>query len=432
MNYNGIFENVIKLHDINFNSNSGIIHHKYYKELKDNYFASNEEVYTFPKPDEKSGFFKNDTVCGCCCLCDDEDVNPDAEKLKEEKKETKYSKFKLHYVSHGSHSVDFLCASGKSIVDVMKKIEQEKWITTPILFLMENPSVDYDDIYKKDDESKKAPSKTWYWIHNKETAIDEMAEKCTDYYRQGKYGEMVYALICEHKLANAYLTNVVKCGMNGYIEDKKGNEKESYLGTWWYTNSSKQKCIENHLAREIKALVGTDNELIVFAFGNNAYNLANDFLANTEDSEIIKIANKRIVMLPHPSSRLNNTFRRVLLGMYFKQALTDQDIGKIESLPALDDMVDSLKKKLKDRLDNIEFNDSKVSKDKSVIRFSLDYSLFTKQKIVKYIWLNNYEGMEIGYSFEDRGFWQNDLTDEKIADAFTKSMEEILSVIGWS
>lgn len=59
-----------------------------------------------------------------------------------------------------------------------------------------------------------------------------------DYLKQGWYGDMVYALLNYYKLSNAYLTNIIKCGMNnkGSFE----NEEEAYkMKSIWELNCTK-------------------------------------------------------------------------------------------------------------------------------------------------------------------------------------------------
>lgn len=318
--YNDIFGIVKDLHDFTF---------KKVIRLEDNGDADfsildDKNVYRFDDDDpKKNGRFIN--VTGCCNDCKDCNT-PDQEKLKKEKKDVEYQDFKLSYVSHGSHSIDFLRAGGLNDEEIKKEFEQNDWNTTPVLFLMENPSKNYG-IYEERDG--KYPTTTWYWVHRKLESLSEMQAAGDKYLKQGYYGDMVYSLICKNKLANAYLTNVVKCGMNKiWMED--GKSKDAYLGTWWYQDQCKKNCAINVLSEEIKRLVCGQKKLIVFTFGNNAYYLAKDLLQNLD---LFRAFDKRLILLPHPSNRLNGTFRTALLGDYVTNALkTDSMIGSLKSI----------------------------------------------------------------------------------------------------
>ena len=129
-----------------------------------------------------------------------------------------------------------------------------------------------------------------------------------DYLVQGIYGQMVYALICEYRLSNAYMTNAIKCGLNG--EYKNGNE--GYLGTSWYDRQCISNCVENILAKEIESLTNGYETLKIFAFGSNAYRIVERYLRDTLNNDNSRLSNLRIqlVQLPHPSSRIKNLYRR--------------------------------------------------------------------------------------------------------------------------
>lgn len=113
---------------------------------------------------------------------------------------------------------------------------------------------------------------------------------------------MVYSLIDLFKLGNAYVTNVVKCGMN----DGKGN---GYLDTRYYNPECIKSCLETVLLEEVTALTKNqgENPLIIFAFGTRTYKLINEAMDLPSFSGIKK--NTRLIEMPHPACFLNNDFR---------------------------------------------------------------------------------------------------------------------------
>lgn len=325
MDYNKVFENVKELHKFNFTE---VIKHKGYSEKDEPYSILNAS----DRPEEGNYSFD---ILDCCHECEyyksDNEINkPDENKLKKEKKTEEYKDYKLCYVSHGSHSIDFLRASGLNDNKITEEFENNNWNDTPVLFLMENPSKDDENnpFYKKVGvENSKYPTNTWYWIHNKKRPIIDMQSDFESYLKQGYYGEMVYALVCKYKLANAYLTNVIKCGMNKRTTKKDGSFEDGYIGTWWYHDDCKRTCINSILNQEIVKLTKGYDKLVVFAFGNNAYWLANDYF-RTHDLDVTV----RLFKLPHPAGRLSNDYRRYVLKGIISDALDDnkQELGLIK------------------------------------------------------------------------------------------------------
>lgn len=294
MNYDKVFKNVQNLHRINFNQ---IIKVNNY----DDNFSLTEDYYNFNKyvgnGEYQNGSFKYG-ITGCCTKCDSNAILDKNEKWNKKDKidyDNYYKDYRLKYVSHGSHTLDFLNAANLDKIDIQDLFKNESWIDIPVLFLMENPSIDYE-IYNEC-ENGKSPTNTWYWIHRKLQKPSNV--NLDEYLKQGKYGEMVYSLICKYKLANAYLTNVIKCGLNGYK-----NGKDDYLGTVWYKDECKSKCLNEIFSKEITILTEGYDQLKIFAFGSNTYWLTKNFLQNKNFG--VKI---QLVQLPHPSSRLKNLYR---------------------------------------------------------------------------------------------------------------------------
>lgn len=235
-------------------------------------------------------------------------------------------------VSHGSHSLDFLESYGWDSNRIRKEISG--WNDTPILFLMENPSLDYG-IYtylaSDTEHTGKRPSKVWYWIHRSNKDILETFDDDT-YLRDGKYGEMISALIKQNKLANAYLTDILKCGMSDAEYSSSAKNKvieKGYLGTNEYSTESKKNCISLFLSKEIKALMGEDKRLIIFTFGGNTYWMMKEYLIVSSS----EYADKKIqlIQLPHPASRIKNFFRSFLLKGMVKEAIEKENFGSYDT-----------------------------------------------------------------------------------------------------
>ncbi|MBP0990183.1 MAG: hypothetical protein J5874_03280 [Oscillospiraceae bacterium] len=292
-----IFSNVKALHRLNFTEIIKI-------QDFDNDFALNEEYYDFDNyispGTNKNGRFKS-VVESCCDICRKGVLEKEDSWTRSDKDayDRYYKDFKLKYVSHGSHSVDFLNAAGVNIVE-----ECADWNDVPVLFLLENPSLNYE-IYQECPNGK-YPTNTWYWIHRRLEKPSNV--HLDDYLVQGFYGRMVYALICEYCLLNAYMTNVVKCGLSGEYKDGK----ESYLGTSWYDRTCIKSCFENVLLKEIKCLTKGFDRLKIVAFGSNAYKLIENCLTEraSDRSSIINEIKVQLVQLPHPSSRIKTLYRR--------------------------------------------------------------------------------------------------------------------------
>lgn len=297
--FNEISEIVKKLHEINFNENNGII--KYRDKVP---------------PIDAAPKLKKGNIIGCCRLCESSG-NDNFEIDKKDKPNLINENFKLNNVSHGTHTVDFLSAI--SDVNIKEKIEEWK-NDTPVLFVLENPSLDYEIYdYIGDDYNGKRPAKEWYWIHARDDWKVTFDDCCKDEnLGQSKYGEMIMSLICQYELANAYVTNIVKCGLSDakYCKEEKNNVKENEaLNLIHYTNKCKRMCVENIFLKEIQALRNKkDKPVIIFAFGERPYSLLNDFLSYSETARN-ELAGMKYVLrqLPHPASRMKNSYRKHVL-----------------------------------------------------------------------------------------------------------------------
>ena len=259
-------------------------------------------------------------MISCCHRCEENNCNTVIVDGNSNSKEYKYQSYKLENVSHGSHTIDFLNASGLTENDIIQKFKTG-WDDTPVLFLMENPSVNYHNMYHICND--KYPTNAWYWIYGKKELLDN--NDLDDYLKQGWYGDMVYALLNYYKLSNAYLTNIIKCGMNNkgsFENEEEAYKNEKYLGTKLYKEQCKKTCMTNILANEIKCLTNNSNKLKVIAFGKNSYSLAKEFFQYNDDETVSKL-NIQLVQLPHPSSRLSNIYRKYIVKGIMKDLLSD-------------------------------------------------------------------------------------------------------------
>lgn len=135
---------------------------------------------------------------------------------------------------------------------------------------------------------------------------------------------MVYSAIRTFKIANAYVTNMVKCG--------KCNDKKGYLTTDEYDASDINNCIEKILVKEIDAVRGEDPEqsVILFAFGDRVYDKLKDKKNCFGKCNIYK--------LPHPASRLQNSYRKyVLFGQIYSALLENNFYEKNADMPNITD-----------------------------------------------------------------------------------------------
>jgi hypothetical protein len=135
---------------------------------------------------------------------------------------TESEDFRLRNISHGAHSSDFFLA-------LKEKMDISLWHQEPVVFVYESPSLDYG-IYREVPFQgfHKHPSKDWYWIHE-----DQDPARYPSRFSGGQYGGFVLSAILTFKLANVYMTNLVKCGL--------GNAEGRFKGLGSY----KEECVKN-------------------------------------------------------------------------------------------------------------------------------------------------------------------------------------------
>ncbi len=171
------------------------------------------DITTYTYDEYKKHGYEHTPINGYCTSCEEKECNISKDD----------DSYKLTNISHGAHSSDFFRA-----LKVMPNTST--WHHDPILFVYETPSLDYG-IYKDVTHKgyKKRPSKDWYWIYK-----DQEDVAYSECFRGGEYGRFILSAIQTFKLANVYMTNLVKCGLN--------NEKGKFKGLSSYrdeTNNNK-------------------------------------------------------------------------------------------------------------------------------------------------------------------------------------------------
>ncbi len=281
-------ENIVKeLHKLNFGK-GGLIE-----------FAPDGSDYDFKRLED--GKHKFDTEPDLCTLCDGCDL------VQEDGTKCVFTR-----ITHGTHTFDFLDAHG------VDHKETAGWSQKPVLFVMENPGA----IEEKRDRKvgTRYVSRLWYWVMGQyERPNDKFIYP--NFFVQKEYGWMIYSAIRTFQMANAYVTNMVKCGMK--IEEEK--DKKSYLTTDEYPSKIVDTCIAERLKAELDCLRGENGEenVIVFALGERAY-----YHLKKELKEGLKDEKVSLYLLPHPANRLANDYRKYVLFGKILRALVQNHFYK--------------------------------------------------------------------------------------------------------
>ena len=421
-NYENISKIVKTLHKINFGADDGII------KISDDYdLLKNCEKKPINDKSEKIEFMHNKIIdyckeCDRICHIEEND------------------NFKLCNISHGTHTFDFLEACGQNPKEILNNKE---WTDIPVLFLMENPSLDYDIYdYINNETDGKRPAKKWYWIHSDWTADYQNGNgKFEDdtYLKQGIYGRMVFSLINQYKLANAYLTNAVKCGMS---DAKFDDTKENHVSETEAKNLSEYKfeciktCFKKILIKEINALLSNKNDLIIFAFGSRTYWDIKDFMSNNYLKNEKKDINCKIIKMPHPASRLNNDYRKYVLKGKIEEALNDNS-KLLSSIKGYCLSEENIKREFK-KIWNKDIGEKRTANQYS-LKIKTTNSKFTDQKNLEEIIIYNPIQSEndvkigLGYVFDDDSYWAYNYDEDdyfnydklEYYESFKKVIEEI-------
>jgi hypothetical protein len=200
------------------------------------------------------------------------------------------------------------------------------------MFVMENPAggnYDYvtdtppkhknDNVYKYFSDEDKSPTVSWYWLDGSYLDGDENYNSL-DYVKCGAYGKAVYSIMKTFRIANGYLTNMVKCGIG-----KKCGGSYQYNNTDKYTKDIIKKCIEERLIKEIDVLRGDSGKVLIFAFGDRTKKYLDIYLKNNDELQSKYNLEVQIEELPHPRRRISNEERRKLIYDTVSNVLSDND-----------------------------------------------------------------------------------------------------------
>jgi hypothetical protein len=189
--------------------------------------------------------------------------------------------FRLNNMSHGAHSTDFLAA-------LQEPVDVTAWHDEPVLFVYESPSADYGIYETASYEGQtKRPAKRWYWVR-----ADQPVRRFPEGFIGGTYGEFVLSAIITFRLKNAYMTNLVKCGMNS-------NDGQQFRGLAYFQPTCVQTCIDRYLRREIEFF----KPRVIFTVGSGVYNWVVSTVGGSVPTH----------QLPHPAGR-----RRGFKDSYFR------------------------------------------------------------------------------------------------------------------
>ena len=219
------------------------------------------DVTTYSYDEYKNNSYEHKPLDGYCVSCEEKGCNIS----------TDDDSYKLTNISHGAHSNDFFLA-------LEEKPDTADWHHEPIMFVYETPSSDYG-IYKDIppyNGYNKRPAKDWYWIHEDWAHITY-----PEGFKGGVYGEFVWSATLTFKLANVYMTNLVKCGLN--------NAEGKFKGLASFKNETVENCHRNFLSEEISII----KPKIIFAVGSNTERWINHFV---KDKYFVR-------QLPHPAGK---------------------------------------------------------------------------------------------------------------------------------
>ena len=215
----------------------------------------------------KANGFKHKSITGYCVSCEEKGCSTASDD----------AAYQLTTISHGAHSSDFFQA-------YKEKQDISDWHHEPIMFVYESPGRN-NDIYKKERYNgyDKQPSKTWYWIDSDWDRPIAYPEG----FKGGVYGTFVWCATLTFKLANVYVTNLVKCGLN--------NAKGDYKNLDWFKDETVKTCYSNFLKEEIAIL----KPKIIFAVGSRVERKVRQFV---KDLCLVQ-------QLPHPAAQQGGGLR---------------------------------------------------------------------------------------------------------------------------
>lgn len=422
--YSWVKERVNALHKVNFQN---LIKYKYLNpdNVYQNAFRKDSD-----NPESRYIVEKN----GYCNLCDRDTSYEPADGVRS-------PGYRLTNISHGTHTIDFLRAFGLSDSEIEARIGGNAWIDDPVLFLMENPSTG-SDIYDfvEGETDGKRPANCWYWIHGDwQESYKKGYFEDSSYLVQSQYGSMVASLIYQFKLGNAYLTNVVKCGLTDARLEGNEFRETGYKNLEDYSRECKCNCIKTILSNEIRALCEDRGQLRpvrIFAFGERPYWIIQDYLNSKDNCLRLKY---QVYQLPHPASREKNMYRKHILRGIIQEAFISDGFKETGERGI------SIKaEKVRQVFNEVYKNTGlpigvKATKNQLALKMNSYRSLFSEDEIVSEIWLigNAQDQFRwgIGYVFETNSYWYWNYDENKEVEdisliphvgLFKKAISEIL------
>lgn len=228
--------------------------------------------------DETKRYIRSAMPTGVCNLCNSANKSSDGE-------------FSLKIVSHGIHSLDLFKIQGTDYSD---------YRDDAVMLVMESPASNLDACYKEEIDEKH-PAKVWWWADGESTAKPTVYPKA---FSSKMYGEFFNSFVHTFKLKNAYMTNLVKCGM------LKDSDHNKYGNLDKFPSECKNNCFGKIFLKEVEAL----KPKVIFTLSSKVYNYLNG-------GKVIEKIEKKlgvkpyIVTLPHPArcrQGFTNEFYRTL------------------------------------------------------------------------------------------------------------------------
>lgn len=251
------------------------------------YTDPQNQSYTYE--DETKRYIRSDTPTAVCHECEDDSVNKSSD-----------GEFSLQIVSHGIHSLDLF----KIQKFIQKFNDYSDYRDDAVMLVMESPASNLDACYKKEFDGKhpeKHPAKVWWWADGKSTA------KSTTYpneFSSKKYGEFFNSFVHTFKLKNAYMTNLVKCGM------LKDSDHNKYGNLDEFPDKCISMCFKEFFLKEVEIL----KPKVIFTLSSKVNNYLNKKTVLKSIEEKLG-AEPYIVALPHPArcrQGFTNEFYRTL------------------------------------------------------------------------------------------------------------------------
>ena len=226
------------------------------------------ESYTFS--DYRQNHYEHYPVKAYCVSCETKNWH----------KATDDRSFQLNYLSHGAHSTDFI----ESLNPPLESLND--WHDEAVMFIYDVPlekeiytEVNYLNYFKR-------PAKKWCWIEGEANSPNQ--------FQATKESHFMLSTILTFRLANAYVTHLVKCGMN---------KDQQVKGINSYQEDCIRNCFREFLAYEINII----KPRVIFAVG-----------AVVEQKLLDLVGNSYLIQsLPHPKTLQNSLSDEEFQVLYF-------------------------------------------------------------------------------------------------------------------